>query len=232
MRRRGLTRWLEYGLLFAGLLALDYFVWVRASSALSQAYESWSFEQELRGEPCSARGFLHREWDGLLRRPAVAVLNAPAPGQRTVAPDRFPNRSVLGRVEIPRLNLNVMIREGVDGGTLQRAVGHVPSTSLPGEAGNVALAAHRDTFFLPLENIKTGDRIQVKTYSGTYEYVVESTKVVTPRDVWVLNAVNHPTLTLVTCFPFHYIGSAPQRFIVRAAQVGQSPLSSPTPSGS
>jgi len=110
-------------------------------------------------------------------------------------------------------------------------VGHIPSTSLPGDSGNVALAAHRDTYFLPLEHIETGDLIEVETHERSYRYVVESVQVVKPKEVWVLNASNHATLTLVTCFPFRYVGAAPQRFIVRAAQVGAGTRSL-MPSGS
>jgi sortase A len=224
-------RWVEYALLFTGLVAIDYFVWVNATSDLTQAYESWSFERDLRGEQSSLAKYLRDQWNMLaghgtappLPPPVVTDLKEPTP----VAP-----QSVIGRVEIPRLKLSVMIREGVDTGTLQRAVGHVPSTSLPGGVGNVALAAHRDTYFLPLEHIEHGDHIQVETHDGSYEYVVESTQVVTPKDVWVLKAADHPTLTLVTCYPFHYIGAAPKRFIVRAAQVGVSAANSRVPSGS
>jgi sortase A len=231
-------RWLEYFLLFSGLIALDYFVWVNASSDLLQAYESWSFERDLLGQKASVRAFLRNEWD---------LLTGQEPPQQPSSPQRVPQQaplqgaplqshSVIGRVEIPRLKLNVMVREGVDAGTLRGSVGHIPSTSLPGGPGNVALAAHRDTYFLPLEHIENGDLIEVKTRQGSFQYVVESTQVVRPKDVWVLKASNHPTLTLVTCFPFRYIGAAPQRFIVRATQVGKflppAGLNWLTPSGS
>jgi sortase A len=90
---------------------------------------------------------------------------------------------------------------------------------LPGQHGNVALAAHRDTFFRPLRNIRTGDAIEVETVRGTYQYRVESIQIVTPQDTQVLNATNRPELTLITCYPFYYVGSAPKRFIVRAVQI-------------
>jgi len=226
-------RWVEYFLLFAGLVALDYVVWTHAGADFAQAFESWSFEQDLRGRPASIRGFLRAEWN-LLAGKQTDAEKAGKPWQSNPSPSkRSPSKpqSVIGRVEIPRLKLNVMIREGVDAGTLRAAVGHIPSTSLPGDPGNVALAAHRDTYFLPLEHIANGDLIEVETRVGIYQYVVESMQVVKPRDVWVLNASNHPTLTLVTCFPFRYVGAAPQRFVVRAAQVGTA-TKSPMPSGS
>jgi sortase A len=112
-----------------------------------------------------------------------------------------------------------MVREGAGEGTLRTAVGHIPGTALPGAAGNVALAGHRDTFFRALRNIRKNDSIDVQTGHGTYRYLVESTEIVGPRDVAVLKASGGETLTLVTCYPFYYVGSAPKRFIVRAAQV-------------
>jgi sortase A len=133
-------------------------------------------------------------------------------------------RSVIGRLEIPRLNLSVMVREGADEGTLSRAVGHIPGTALPGKIGNVGLAGHRDTFFRALRNIREDDAIEFETVHGAYRYVVTSTKIVTPRDVSVLAASGGENLTLVTCYPFYYVGSAPKRFIVRAAQVATIPL--------
>ncbi len=231
MRRRG--RWLEYLLLLAGLVALDLFVWVQARAVLSQAYESWSFEQDLHGQPSSVSGFLRNQWDRLFGVPEQPSAKAPVSATPSApVPPPVAARSVIGRVEIPRLHLSEMIREGVDNGTLRLAVGHIPSTAFPGQPGNVALAAHRDTFFLPLEHIRDGDRIQIETREGNYEYVVESTQVVKPRDVWVLKATGQRTLTLVTCFPFRYIGAAPKRFIVRAVQVGASGVSSPAQSDS
>jgi sortase A len=127
--------------------------------------------------------------------------------------------SVLGQMEIPRLGLKVIVAEGVSDSVLRHAVGHIPQTALPGESGNVAFAGHRDTFFRPLRNIRLGDTINLKTDDRDFEYQVESTAVVSPTDVRVLQSSGQPTLTLVTCFPFSYIGSAPDRFIVRARQL-------------
>ena len=122
----------------------------------------------------------------------------------------------VARLEIPRLGISVMVLEGVDAATLQRGVGHVPGTSLPGPAGNVGLAGHRDTFFRPLKDIRTGDEIRLTTPESTYEYRVRASEVVEPRDTWVLANTEDPTLTLVTCYPFSYIGPAPRRFVVQA----------------
>ena len=121
-----------------------------------------------------------------------------------------------------------MVREGADEGTLSRAVGHIPGTALPGKVGNVGLAGHRDTFFRPLRNIRADDIIELQTTSGTYRYVVKSTRIVTPRDVSVLAASGGDTLTLVTCYPFYYVGSAPKRFIVHAALMHELPQVAPS----
>ena len=112
-----------------------------------------------------------------------------------------------------------MVREGADSGTLRKAIGHIPGTALPGNAGNVGLAGHRDTFFRALRDIEKDDTIDFETDSGTFRYAVQSTRIVSPRDVSVLTASSGRTLTLVTCYPFYYVGSAPKRFIVRAVQV-------------
>lgn len=122
----------------------------------------------------------------------------------------------MGRIEIPRLGISAVVRAGSDARTLQLAVGHIPGTALPGETGNVGLAAHRDTFFRRLKDIRPDDIVRVVTPEGTFEYRVQRTNVVNPEDVWVLDPTEQPVLTLVTCYPFTYVGSAPQRFIVRA----------------
>jgi sortase A len=103
---------------------------------------------------------------------------------------------------------------------------------LPGELGNVVLSGHRDTFFRPLRNIQLGDEIKIKTLDGEFEYQVKSTKVVLPRDVQVLQPSGENTLTLVTCFPFYYVGAAPKRFIVHAHQIGRLPKDSSIPEAS
>lgn len=124
--------------------------------------------------------------------------------------------AVVGRVEIPRVGVSAIVREGDDVKTLRRAVGHVPGTALPGEIGNAALAGHRDTFFRGLRDIRTGDHILLTTPGGNARYIVRSTRVVDPAEVSVLAPTRRSTLTLVTCYPFNYIGAAPRRFIVRA----------------
>src|SRR5699024_9744487 len=120
-------------------------------------------------------------------------------------------------IEIPRLRVSAVVLAGSDASTLRHSVGLIPGTALPGMAGNVGLAGHRDTFFRRLKDVQPDDEVIVTTERGVYRYRVEGTQVVNPSDVWVLDPTATPTLTLVTCYPFSYIGSAPQRFIVRAA---------------
>ena len=109
-----------------------------------------------------------------------------------------------------------MIMEGTDARTLRRAVGHVTGTSLPGEPGNVAIAGHRDTFFRALRNVRKDDEITLETANGTYRYQADLIEVVEPQDTEVLHSSGDALLTLVTCYPFSYVGPAPKRFVVRA----------------
>src|SRR5262245_13202905 len=127
--------------------------------------------------------------------------------------------SPLGRIEISAVGLTTMILEGTEEETLRRAVGHIRGTPLPGERGNIALAGHRDTFFRRLRDIRVNDEITLTTLSGAYHYRVDSTRVVEPDETDVLKNHGADTLTLVTCYPFNFVGSAPERFIVRARKI-------------
>ena len=135
----------------------------------------------------------------------------PPPGSASPAA-----RALIGRIDVARLRLSALAREGVDTRTLRGSAGHVPGTALPGEPGNAAFAAHRDTFFRPLRNIRVGDTVRMHAPNRDSVYVVESTTVVEPDDTYVLDATTRPALTLITCYPFRFIGPAPERFIVRA----------------
>jgi sortase A len=164
-----------------------------------------------------ARVFQRRESQSLQRM----LDGAAAPLSQAVSP-----RGLIGRLEIPRLGLSVILMEGDDAKTLRRAVGHIPGTPLPGQPGNAALSGHRDTFFRPLRNIREDDIISVTTVQGVFRYRVVVTRVVSPESVAVLNAGDGESLTLVTCYPFYFVGAAPDRFIVRAERIH-----SPTQSG-
>jgi len=123
---------------------------------------------------------------------------------------------VVGRLEIPRLSLSTVVFEGADEDVLERGAGHVPGSAMPGGHGNTVLAAHRDTFFRPLRRIRPGDVVKIHMPRKDSVYIVESARVVEPNDVEVLKPTPEPALTLITCYPFQYIGPAPERYVVRA----------------
>lgn len=144
---------------------------------------------------------------------------APAPKIRKKRAASAPDPTAYGRIEIPRLGVKAVVKEGADERTLARAVGLVRGSARPGELGNMVLAGHRDTFFRPLRNIKVNDRIRMVVPPNTYEYEVQSLRVVAPEETSVLDSKGVEELTLVTCYPFRFVGSAPDRFIVSATRV-------------
>ena len=148
-----------------------------------------------------------------------AALQQFAPQALSVSPAVVGRDGLIGRIQVERLGISVVLLEGTSNKTLRRAVGHIAGTALPGQIGNVGVAGHRDTFFRPLRNVQTDDLITVTTLSGEYRYRVVSTKVVSPESIEVLNSDGSEVLTLVTCYPFYFLGSAPERFIVRAARI-------------
>jgi len=159
---------------------------------------------------------LNDTFDQMVEAPAPAPTSAPeAPARRMREGD------LVGRLEIPRLSVSVMVLEGIASRTLRLGAGHIPGTPLPGAIGNSGIAAHRDTFFRPLSRIETNDEIVFHTPSKKSTYRVVSTKIVMPNDVEVLKPNGKDTITLVTCYPFYYIGPAPKRFIVTAT-VGET----------
>ena len=157
----------------------------------------------------------NRRLEEALQRNVRGVV-PPAPSPAHV---RRATGSLVGRLEIPRLKFAAIVLEGSDNQTLRLGVGRVPGTADPGQAGNVVLGGHRDTFFRPLKRIRAGDFITLATIGGPYRYVVEWTAVVDPQDTGSLQATPERALTLVTCYPFYYVGPAPRRFIVRARQL-------------
>jgi LPXTG-site transpeptidase (sortase) family protein len=191
-------RRVEIGLWATGALLLTAAVGVRADAGLYQ----WRAEREL----------------GELARTAPAIA-APAPERQGPPRPALAEGTPLARLVVPRLDLEAVVAEGIGRAVLSRAVGRVPASARPGEHGNLALAAHRDTFFRPLERIRVGDRVRVERPDGVDEYQVEWTAVVEPSDVSVLADTPEATLTLVTCYPFDYVGPAPDRFVVRARRL-------------
>ena len=186
--------------LLAGLLAVGYVASVYAESFIHQADESRNFERALAQSP-------------QLAPKTVAELSITDPAIKPRI------GSIIGKIWIPRLGITAIVDEGINRKTLAVSVGHIPSTALPGQSGNVGIAGHRDTFFRPLRNIQPDDIITLTTLRGAYRYRVVFTKVVSPDNVAVLNPDGTEILTLVTCYPFYYVGSAPDRFIVRAQRV-------------
>ncbi|MCU1334566.1 MAG: sortase family protein [Bryobacterales bacterium] len=127
---------------------------------------------------------------------------------------------VIGELGIPRLQVSVMVFEGDDAGILGQGAGHIPGTALTPGSGNIGIAAHRDTYFRPLSGLRASDVITLKTPSGTSLYTVTETTIVRPSEIGVLARAPGRDLTLVTCYPFFYVGSAPERFIVHARKIG------------
>ena len=195
---KGILRWSQVALFASAAMMLGYCALVLVDTRVFQDRESRDLQRLLneRRTPLQAKLFRPSEI-----QPASAM------------------NGLIGRIEIARLSLSIMVIEGADGKTLRRAAGHVPGTALPGQDGNVAITAHRDTFFRPLRNIQMHDVITLTTLQGEYRYRVVSTEVVTPKDVSVLDSTGGETLTLVTCHPFYFVGAAPNRFIVRAERV-------------
>ncbi len=192
---RALMRVISQGLLMAGVLVLGYTLLTLIHAEAFQTFANWAFNRSLRsGESV-----------------------APAQPKAAARPS-----SVIGRIEIPSLNLSTMILEGADERTLRLGVGHVPATALPGETGNVVITGHRDTFFRSLRKIRQGDIILLTTLQGAYPYVVESTRITGPDDLSVLRPDPRPVLKLLTCYPFSYVGPAPKRFVVEASKLGES----------
>ena len=151
-------------------------------------------------------------------------------GEAKAAPVPAPAAGVLlGRLEAPSIKLSTVVLEGSDDGTLSRGSGHIEDTPFPGQPGNVGIAGHRDTTFRALRHIHLGDALEFKTADRLYRYRISKTWIVGPDDVYVLDPTPQPALTLVTCYPFEFVGHAPNRFIVRAELVGEETLDAGTP---
>lgn len=123
---------------------------------------------------------------------------------------------VLGRIDIPRIGVSVAVLQGTTSRTLRVGVGHIKGTALPGNPGNIGIAGHRDTYFRALKDIRKDDEIQLQTAAGIARYKVDWIQITSPSDVGIVAPTTESSLTLVTCYPFYYIGAAPERFIVHA----------------
>jgi sortase A len=206
--RRFLTWW-QRGLFACALLLLGYCGFVLADSWLFQRRASHDLDRLLRDRTAA---------NHVTAQPESAATPR-------IVPAALPD-GLIGRIEIPRLRLSEAVKEGIDTVTLRRGVGHVPGTAMPGETGNVGLAGHRDTFFRSLKDLKIKDEIRVSTPQGVFKYEVVSLRIVEPDNVGVLAPSGGNVLTLVTCYPFNFVGPAPKRWIVRASQVSPQTLAS------
>ena len=206
-----MPRRLAVGLIVAGLSLLGASAYRLADSRSHQASELQQLEAAFRERPAaqSQRG----------ARASAAVASRARAAQH----------KAWGRLEIGRVGLSVALEEGIDEPTLRRAVGHLPHTPFPGESGNVALAGHRDGLFRPLRLLRRGDLLRITTLDGVFDYAVDSLAVVPPERTDVLHSGPAAELTLVTCYPFSYVGSAPQRYIVKARAIAAGALSDQPP---
>jgi len=197
-------RWVAGLLVLAGAAMLAWSAALVIDARLSQDGARQSLERATRAQSSAAP----HDVIGALR-PATAIPIA-ARG------------SPIAELLIPRVRLSSIVLHGSDARTLRRGPGHLETTPLPGERGNVAIAGHRDTFFRQLRDVKVGDDIFVNTPRGAFHYRITSARVVNARDVSVLEPTDDEVLTLVTCYPFWVLGPAPDRFVVRAARIEES----------
>ena len=199
-RRKKILVLAQYVLLAVGLSALGY---CAITIVAAKHYQAWAREQTRNGgsEPVA----LSPSSSEAVSRPRLSLSDNGMP--------------VIGRVDIPRLHISVMLAQGTSAQALRVAAGHIPGTALPGQPGNVVIAAHRDTFFRRLGELKSGDVIRLTVPGKQYVYGVRFTDVVNPNETWVLEPSSNQSLTLVTCYPFYYVGPAPKRFVVRARRM-------------
>ena len=198
-----------------GVATLVYVGGTAAYAVVYQRYQSWKFEGAL--VTATARNLKRARVSAIARNLKLEAV-APTVIKAGIVEEAAGLREgdVVGKLEVPRIGISVMVLQGIENDTLTVGVGHVPGTPLPGSDANVVIAAHRDTFFRKLEGIMVGDSIQFATVRGTYGYVVDSTEIVDPEDTQVMESRARAELTLITCYPFYFVGAAPKRFVVHA----------------
>lgn len=224
-------RWIERLLFVIGIVCLGAWAYVYLDARFYEMWQNQRLEEAIEAKAASS---------DLMAQPQRTEERKGTGGERASETDSLDSFSqdeddfsgltadgnlddgeLIGRIKIPRVGVSALVLEGVRSRTLRRGVGRIPGTSLPDLDGNVGLAGHRDSFFRGLKDIRKNDIIELKTPEGIFEYKVEWTKIVRPKDTHVLEDEGTPALTLVTCYPFYYVGSAPKRFIVRAHRVGE-----------
>ena len=207
------ARSLEWILLITGVILLSAFIGVRLYGVIASRYVVAAFQQK------AAAGFVSSRANSGTARPAG--LDTSLWSDKRI---RAYNESLshafgapLAVLSIPKIHLEVPVFEGTDDVTLDRGAGRIAGTAHPGQAGNLGIAGHRDGFFRGLKDVTTGDEIKLALPEGEARYVVDQITVVTPEDVSVLQPRPNSSITLVTCFPFYFVGSAPERYIVSAS---------------
>jgi sortase A len=209
-----LRRWTAPVLIIAGSAMLAWCVYFVADGALAQRRARAALEDAALASATTAEFEASRPIAGSPDESAATILS---------------HGAAVGELAIPRLQLSAIVLHGSDAKTLRRGPGHLENTPLPGEAGNVVIAGHRDTFFRALREITAGDDIYVEMPSGRFHYRVASTRVVKPQDLSVLAPSEDAVLTLITCYPFWVLGDAPDRFVVRAVGVIDAAAFRPAP---
>ena len=225
--------WLERALLVFGCVCIGYYGYVTLDARQFQREQTAALEQRLtvsagdRSSPLPENGqTTPAPTERTERKPVIGVAG-PTPSAPPAALERRAPAApvlnlapgVLGILDIPRLRISSPVMSGDDDKTLDIAIGHLPDTPKPWESGNSAVAAHRDGLFRPLRHITVGDDLRVRTLHGELLYRVRELKIVMPEDLSVLEPTDTDLLTLITCFPFDYVGAAPKRFIVHAERV-------------
>lgn len=203
MTRHDALRWLERALLAVGLALAG---WCAAVLVEARFHNSAQIADHLVVTQTPITTLPGDAGESVSRRPT-----APAVG------------TLIAKLEAPSVKMSTNVLEGSDDATLSRGAGHIEDTPFPGEAGNIGIAGHRDTVFRPLRHIKVGDPLELSTPDHHYRYRITRTLIVGPDDVYVLDPTPQPTLTLVTCYPFEFIGHAPKRFIIQAVQESAGP---------
>ena len=188
-RRHNFLRFTQRFFVIAGTLALSYVAVTLIYAGIYQKVANNTLDRQMHAEELRTVGL-----------PRHAVKEG----------------DLLGRIEIPRLKVQVAILEGTSSQTLKLGVGHIGGTALPGEPGNVGIAGHRDTYFRALKDIRPDDEIQIETAMGVARYAVDWIQITAPGDSAILPHKSGSALTLVTCYPFYIVGSAPERYVVHA----------------
>jgi len=201
-------------LLLSGSACLLVWAWGLLEPTLYQHVQKNQFERKFGEQPGSPEPLQSARSTSLTGTGAAlrtrAALKVPAASSGWFQRDPL----VVGEIEVPRLEMNVIVREGMDDTTLRKAAGHVPATALPGEPGNFVVLGHRDTLFRPLQGLEKGDNVRVHTADGDFNYWIDSIEVV-PLENVELSDASEAGITLVTCFPFDFVGPAPRRFVAR-----------------